>query len=82
LKAAAAYLGLSREQLREQLRAGQSLAQIAAAQDKSVDGLERALLDAVRERLDRVGAGLSVERRERILARAQARIKRLLTRTR
>jgi hypothetical protein len=82
LKAAAEYLGLSREQLREQLRTGQSLAQIAAAQDKSVAGLERALLDAVRERLDRAGAGLSAERRERILARAQARIERLINRGR
>jgi hypothetical protein len=82
LKAAAEYLGLSREQLREQLRTGQSLAQIAAAQDKSVAGLERALLDAVRERLDRAGAGLSAERRERILARAQAKIERLINRSR
>jgi hypothetical protein len=82
LKAAAEYLGLSREQLREQLRTGQSLAQIAAAQDKSVAGLERALLDAVRERLDRAGAGLSAERRERILARAQAKIERLINRRR
>jgi hypothetical protein len=82
LKAAAGYLGLSREQLREQLRTGQSLASIAAAQNKSVAGLERALLEAVRERLDRVGAGLSAERRERILARTEAKIERLLTRRR
>jgi hypothetical protein len=81
LNAAADYVGLTREQLREQLRAGQSLAQIAAAQGKSVDGLKQAMLDAVKARLERK-AGLSAERRERLLARAEKLIERLVNRTR
>src|SRR5262245_30210227 len=38
--AIASYLGLSPAQLREQLKAGKTLAQIAVAQGKSVSGLE------------------------------------------
>jgi lambda repressor-like predicted transcriptional regulator len=82
LKAAAAYLGLSRQQLAAERRAGKSLAQVATAQGKSVDGLKDAMLDAVEARLDRVGERLSPERRTKLLSRAAARIERLLHRTR
>jgi lipoate-protein ligase A len=52
LEAAAEYLGLTRAELRERLEEGQSLAEIARAEDKSVDGLERALLDDAEAQLD------------------------------
>ena len=52
LSAAAAYLGLTPAELRSRLRAGQSLAAIATAQGKSVDGLEQALLARLKARID------------------------------
>ena len=41
LGAAVEYLGLTREELRTELKAGKSLAQIATAQAKTIDGLVR-----------------------------------------
>jgi hypothetical protein len=53
LDAAATYLGLSEDALRQKLEAGQTLAQIAqATSGKSVDGLEQALVAAVTKKLD------------------------------
>jgi hypothetical protein len=49
---AADYLGLTEAELHERLRDGQTLAEIAKAEGKSVDGLEQALLAAAKERLD------------------------------
>jgi DNA-binding CsgD family transcriptional regulator len=51
--AAASYLGLTPEEIKTQLGAGKSLADIAAAQGKSVDGLKQAMLDAAKADLDR-----------------------------
>jgi hypothetical protein len=56
LSAAADYLGLTTAQLREKLEAGQSLAAIAKAQGKSVDGLKNAILDAAKKTLDQAVA--------------------------
>jgi hypothetical protein len=64
-----------------QLRAGRSLAQVAAAQNASVDGLKQAMLDAVKARLER-RPGLAAERREKLLARAEKLIERLINRDR
>ena len=50
--AAADYVGLSRAELLLRLREGKSLAQIAEAEGKSVDGLKQALKDALTARLD------------------------------
>jgi hypothetical protein len=77
-KAAAQYLGLSRAELRQQLR-GHSLAQLAeaqSAQGKSVQGLEDAMIAAVKAKLDTtVSKGrLSQARADKILARVQAHI--------
>ena len=70
LDAAASYLGLTQAQLARQLRSGRSLADIARAQGKPVDGLEQALLDAARTELDRaVSDGkLTSDQRDRILS--------------
>lgn len=52
LGAAAAYLGLSQAQLRAQLQAGNSLADVAAAEGKTVSGLKTAILAAVTSRIN------------------------------
>ena len=82
LGAAASYVGLTRAQLVAELRQGKSLAQVATAQGKSVDGLAAALLAAVKTKVDAaVAAGrLDAARAQRILERARARIDRLVRR--
>jgi hypothetical protein len=56
LAAAAKYLGVSEQQLFNQLSSGKSLAQIATAQGKSVSGLKGAMTAAIRTRLDKAVA--------------------------
>ncbi|MEN3282189.1 MAG: hypothetical protein V7607_3329 [Solirubrobacteraceae bacterium] len=53
LAAAAKYLGLSEADLRSQLDAGKSLADVAKAQSKDLDGLEQAILTAAKSDLDK-----------------------------
>ncbi|HEX8051837.1 MAG TPA: hypothetical protein VF517_02525, partial [Thermoleophilaceae bacterium] len=48
MDAAADYLGLSEDQLRDQLMDGKSLADVAKAKNKSVDGLKDAMEKAIR----------------------------------
>jgi len=60
LDAAAGYLGLARADLLRALRSGKTLAQVARAQGKSVDGLQQALLDAAEAELDRALASRRV----------------------
>jgi hypothetical protein len=76
LDAAAKYLGLTEAQLRTQLKSGKSLAQIAKAQDKSVDGLKDALVADAKDKLDAaVKAGrLSSAQEQQILKDLQQRI--------
>jgi hypothetical protein len=52
LDAAASYLGLTEAQLESRLNAGKTLAQIAKAEGKSVDGLKRAMLEDAQAKLD------------------------------
>lgn len=52
LDAAAAHVGLTRAELRERLRGGSSLADVARAEGKSVDGLKEALREAFVTGLD------------------------------
>jgi uncharacterized protein YidB (DUF937 family) len=54
LDAAADYLGLTEAELREKLNDGQTLAEIAEAEGKSVDGLKQALVDAAKAKLDQL----------------------------
>ncbi len=52
LAAAAEYLGLSADELRTQLEGGKTLAEMAEAQGKSVDGLVDALVADAREHIE------------------------------
>lgn len=52
LSAAAGYLGLTVPQLMQKLSGGKSLADVAKAQDKSVDGLKQAMLADAKTHLD------------------------------
>ena len=82
LGAAASYLGLSDAQLLSDLRSGQTLAQIAKAQGKSVAGLEQAITAAIKARLDKaVAAGRITQAQEnKILSRIGKRLDRPLLR--
>jgi hypothetical protein len=76
LSTAADYLGLSESELRTQLASGKTLADIAKAQGKSVDGLVSALLADVKTKLDAaVAAGRITEAQaDQVLADAKQRI--------
>jgi polyhydroxyalkanoate synthesis regulator phasin len=52
LESAADYLGMDRAELREALREGKSLADLAKDEGKSVDGLKQALREAIRKGAD------------------------------
>jgi hypothetical protein len=64
LDAAASYLGLTDAQLRRRLASGNSLAEIAKAQGKSVAGLVQALVDAAKKRLDAAVAAGRLTRKQ------------------
>jgi hypothetical protein len=83
LHAVSSYLGLTNMQLLNDLRSGQSLAQIATKQGKSVSGLEQTLTSAATSALDRaVAAGsLTKAQEQKLLSRLSARIGRLVNRT-
>ena len=64
LDTVATYLGLTEEQLRSELRDGKTLAQIATAHGKTVDGLVGALVDAAGKKLDEAVAAGRLTRAE------------------
>jgi polyhydroxyalkanoate synthesis regulator phasin len=76
LDAAASYLGLTEDQLRTQLQSGKTLADVAKAQGKSVDGLIDALVAATKKDLDDAVADgrLTKAQADRILADMKQRI--------
>jgi polyhydroxyalkanoate synthesis regulator phasin len=76
LDAAASYLGLTEDQLRTQLQSGKTLADVAKAQGKSVDGLIDALVTATKKDLDDAVADgrLTKAQADRILADMKQRI--------
>ena len=80
LDAAASYLGLSESQLRSQLESGKTLAQVAKAQGKSVDGLVAALKADLKQHLDRAVADgrLTQAQENQILANADQRLTQLV----
>jgi len=58
LESAAGFIGITEAQLRTELESGKTLAQVAKAHGKSVDGLIDALVAAAKEKLDNaVSAG-------------------------
>jgi hypothetical protein len=83
LDAAATYLGLTEDQLRTQLESGKSLADIAKAQGKSVDGLKQALTAGLKTKLDAaVKAGrLTQSQANDILAKVSASLDDLINGT-
>jgi hypothetical protein len=80
LRAAAQYLQLDRAALAKDLRSGQTLAQVANAQGKSVSGLQAAMVAAVKAKLDAaVAAGrITSTREQQVLARVQKVVDRLV----
>ncbi len=82
LDAASSYLGLTQAKLLSSLRDGKSLAEVAADQGKSVDGLVSALEDAVAKQLDaRVAAGtLTQDQKQTIEQNLHERITNLVNR--
>ena len=82
LRAASDYLGLTPRQLFQQLRSGKSLAEIAVAQGKTVDGLKSAILSAVKARLDRVASAgrITSVQEQTFLDKLQARLDTLVNR--
>jgi hypothetical protein len=81
--AAADYLGLTRAELRAELRNGRSLAQIATARGKNVDGLVAAIVTPAKERLAKAVAAkkLTQERADALVDRLTDRVERLVQRT-
>jgi len=80
LRAAVKYLGLTPTELRKQLP-GSSLAAIATAQGKSVDGLEAAMLAPAKARLAKAVASdrITQARADQALERLEALVERLVT---
>jgi hypothetical protein len=76
LAAAAEYLGVSEAELRGRLALGESLADVAEAEGKSVDGLKEALVADAEERLDEaVDDGmLTEEQAKTMLDRLRSRV--------
>ncbi len=83
LREAADYLGLSMEQLHEQLRDGKSLADVAKAQNKSVDGLKAALKSALTAKLDQAvkDKHLTEAQKTKMLANVDARLDEIVNNT-
>jgi AraC-like DNA-binding protein len=76
LQEAAGYLGLTIPQLFQQLSSGKSLAQIATSRGKTVTGLEQAVTNAVKTRLDKLVANkvLTAAQEKAMLGRISARV--------
>jgi polyhydroxyalkanoate synthesis regulator phasin len=76
LDAAATYLGLTDAQLRSRLNGGKTLAEIATAENKSVDGLKTAMQTEAKDKLDAaVKAGrLSKDEETQVLKDLNSRI--------
>jgi hypothetical protein len=84
LNVAARYIGLSPKALRTELKAGKSLAQVAAAHGKTAAGLKEALLKPVKARLARAVASgrITAASADAKLARLSSRLDALINRAR
>jgi hypothetical protein len=76
LDAAASYLGLTEDELHTRLQNGDTLAEIAKAEGKSVDGLVNALVAAEKKELDQAVADgrLTDAQRDSIVSGLEARV--------
>jgi lambda repressor-like predicted transcriptional regulator len=76
IAAAAEYLGLSVDLLDQEMQAGKSLADVAKAQGKSVDGLEQAVIAEAKAALDKsVAAGdITADDEQQILGQVSAQV--------
>jgi hypothetical protein len=83
LDAAAGYLGLTDAQLRSQFQNGKSLADVAKAQGKSVEGLVQAIVDAAKTKIDAaVAAGrLTQSEGDSMLSGLKSRVSDFVNRT-
>jgi hypothetical protein len=83
LEDAATYLGLTESQLQTQLESGKSLADVARAKGKSVDGLEQAILKDATSKLDQAvkDGRLTSAQRDQLLADLEVRVHSLVNRT-
>lgn len=84
LNASARYIGLSPKALKAELKAGKSLAQVAAAHGKTAAGLKEALLKPVQAKLARAVASgrVTAASADARLARLSSRLDALINRTR
>ncbi len=73
LAAAARYLGMTQTELRTQLQAGKSFADVAKAQGKSVSGLKDAILAAITTRVN-ANTRLTAGQKEMILEQVKANL--------
>jgi hypothetical protein len=78
MTAAAAYLGLSQTELQANLRAGESLADVAKAQGKSVPGLVDAIVGTVKTRLD-ANTALTAEQKATLLAQVRTHVEAMVS---
>jgi hypothetical protein len=83
LKASARYIGVTPKGLRAELKAGKSLAQVAAAHGKTASGLKDALLKPFEQRLAKAQAAgrISSTDIQTRLARISARLDKIISRT-
>jgi hypothetical protein len=83
IRAAAGYLGMTPQQLRTARQGGKSLAQIARAEQKSVEGLKAAITTSIKQRLDRALASrqITADQQQRVLSALPKRVDRLVNRT-
>jgi polyhydroxyalkanoate synthesis regulator phasin len=81
--AAASYLGLTANELRTQLQSGKTLAQIAAAQNRSLDGLKAAILAEAKSHLDQAVADgkLTADQAKTMLAELTSHLDDIVNRT-
>jgi hypothetical protein len=73
MQAAADYLGLSLTQLRTQMHAGKSMADIARAQGKQVSGLKNAILAAMTTRINAATA-LTAQQKAALISQVKSRL--------
>ena len=83
IRVSAAYLGLTSQTLRSELRAGKTLAQVATEKGKTAVGLEQAVETAAKTRLDKAVSNgrITSQREQLILSRLRARLDKLVNRT-